>query len=142
MRSLVPRGFFDSLLDTGFARDIAWPGFFTSVFDRQHPFVDIEETDNMYVVKADVPGFDKENIDIELSDNVLTISGKVDERSETTDTDGGYVRRERRYGAFRRSFMLPDEVDHDKAKASFKNGVLKIEIPKTGRRPHRKISIS
>ncbi|MFY9486185.1 MAG: Hsp20/alpha crystallin family protein, partial [Bacillota bacterium] len=112
MRSLVPRGFFDSLLDTGFARDIAWPGFFTSVFDRQHPFVDIEETDNMYVVKADVPGFDKENIDIELSDNVLTISGKVDERSETTDTDGGYVRRERRYGAFRRSFMLPDEVDH------------------------------
>lgn len=142
MRSLVPRNLFDSLLDTGFTRDFAWPDLFTGVFERQNPLVDIEETDNRYIVKADVPGFDKNNIDVELKDNVLSISGKVDERSETTDTDRGYVRRERRYGAFKRSFLLPEEIDPDQVKASFKNGVLQIEIPKTGRRPYRKIAIS
>jgi len=142
MRSLVPRRFFDSLFDSSFLPDLSWPDFFSSFFERQHPLVDIEEDDSKYIVKADLPGFDKDNIDIELRDNVLSISGRVDERSETSDTNRGYVRRERRYGAFRRSFLLPEEVDPDNIKASFKNGLLQIEIPKTGRRPYRRISIS
>lgn len=143
MRSLVPRGFFDSLFDTSLTRDIGWPDFFTNTgFCRQYPLVDIEEREDKYVVTADVPGFTKDNMDVEIENNVLSISGRVDDRTETTDTERGFVRRERRYGAFRRSFRLPEEVDPDKIKASFSNGILQIEIPKTHHKPSRRIKIS
>jgi len=143
MRSLVPRGFFDSLFDTDWTRDIGWPDFFANTgFFRQYPLVDIEEHDDKYVVTADVPGFTKDNMNVEIENNILTISGKVDDRTETRDTERGFVRRERRCGAFRRSFRLPEEVDPDKVKASFTNGVLQIEIPKTHHRPSRRIKIS
>lgn len=142
MRSLVPRDLFDSLFDRSWTREIGWPDFFATAFGPQHPLVDIEEQKDRYVVKADVPGFDRESIDVEINNNVLSISGRVDEKSETKDTDRGYVRRERRYGAFRRSFGLPEDVDPDKIKASFKDGVLQIEMPKSDSRPLRKIAIS
>lgn len=143
MRSLVPRSIFDSLFDTNLTREIGWPDFFTSTgFGRQYPLVDIAESEDKYVVMADVPGFSRDSIDVELENSVLSISGKTDDKTETTDTDRGFVRRERRYGAFRRSFRLPEEVDPDKIKASFSNGTLRIEIPKTHHRPSRKINIS
>ncbi|HBM74971.1 MAG TPA: heat-shock protein [Clostridiaceae bacterium] len=89
--------------------------------------VDLKETDDNYLVEADLPGVDKNNIDIEFYNNQLTISAKRDERIEDKRQD--YIRHERHYGELRRSFYI-DNVDDSKIDASFKDGVLKIVLPK------------
>jgi len=91
--------------------------------------VDIFEEGNDVVVKAEVPGMKKEDLDVNLTDDTITVSGekKKEEKIEKKD----YYRVERSYGSFTRSFRLPKEVQSDKAKASFKDGVLEIRVPKT-----------
>ncbi len=105
------------------------------------PSVDIfEEGDNM-VVKAELPGIKKEDIDVSMTDNVISISGEK-KREEKVERKN-YYREERSYGSFTRSFRLPAEVQTDKAKASFKEGVLEIRIPKTeeAKKREKKVSI-
>lgn len=92
------------------------------------PSVDISEDDNSYIVSADLPGLTKKEISINVKDNLLTITGE--RKSAKKDKDDSYYRMERRYGTFSRSFHLPDEVLEEKITASFKNGVLTIDIPK------------
>jgi len=91
--------------------------------------VDIFEEGNDVVVKAELPGMKKEDLDVNLTDDTITVSGekKKEEKIEKKD----YYRVERSYGSFTRSFRLPKEVQSDKAKASFKDGVLEIRVPKT-----------
>jgi HSP20 family protein len=91
--------------------------------------VDIFEDGNDVVVKAELPGMKKEDLDVNLTDDTITVSGekKKEEKIEKKD----YYRVERSYGSFTRSFRLPKEVQSDKAKASFKDGVLEIRVPKT-----------
>src|SRR4051794_4360683 len=92
------------------------------------PGVDIYEGENDLVLKADVPGIDLQDIDIRLENGTLTIKG---ERKLEGDKNGrGYHRMERVYGAFARSFALPDTVDTEKVTADYKDGVLTITIPK------------
>ncbi|MEW6163240.1 MAG: Hsp20/alpha crystallin family protein [Nitrospirota bacterium] len=93
------------------------------------PSVDVFEEGNDVVVKAELPGMSKEDIDVKLTDDIITISGekKKEEKVEKKD----YYRVERSYGSFARSFRLPTEVQTDKATAKFKEGVLEIRIPKT-----------
>lgn len=93
------------------------------------PTVDIFEEGNDVVVKAELPGMGKDDIDVNVTDDVITISGekKSEEKIEKKD----YFRFERSYGSFSRSLTLPAETQTDKAKASFKNGVLEVRIPKT-----------
>jgi HSP20 family protein len=93
------------------------------------PSVDIFEEGDNVVVKAELPGIRKEDIDVNMADNTVSISGekKKEEKVERKN----YHREERSYGTFTRSFRLPVEVQTDKAKASFKEGVLEIRIPKT-----------
>lgn len=92
------------------------------------PDVDLHEEENQFVVKADVPGITKENLEVSFTDNVLTIRG---ERKEENDAkEKNYYRSERWSGAFERSFEFATEVDAAKAKASFKDGVLELVIPK------------
>jgi HSP20 family protein len=81
------------------------------------------------VVKAELPGMEKDNIDVTLSDNRLTIKGEKKKEEEVNKK--GYYRSERSYGSFVRSLELPSEVQTDKIKAAFKNGVLEIRLPKT-----------
>ncbi len=96
--------------------------------DSYHPLrVDIKEKDKEYVLEAEIPGVDKDDILLELKDNVLTIA--VERKEEVNEEKENYIRRERRYGSFRRSFYV-DDVDQDKIKAKFKNGVLKVKLPK------------
>ncbi len=111
MRPLTPRGEGEEL-ERG-----AWA-----------PAVDIYETDNEYVVYADLPGVKKEEISIELKDNTLTLRGekKFEEKVERDN----YLRVERSYGTFVRSFTVPHGVEADKIKARFKDGVLELTIPK------------
>jgi len=93
------------------------------------PSVDIFEEGDNVVVKAELPGMRKEDIDVNMTDNTVSISGekKKEEKVERKN----YYREERSYGSFTRSFRLPSEVDTAKAKANFKEGVLEIRIPKT-----------
>lgn len=91
------------------------------------PAVDVVRDDGHLVIKADVPGIKPEEIDIEVADGLLTVSGKHEETAESEDEQ--FVRRERRYGAFTRRVPLPEGVDPKKIKATTKDGVLEVTIP-------------
>jgi HSP20 family protein len=93
------------------------------------PSVDVFEESDEVVVKAELPGMKKEDIDVSMTDNAISISGekKKEEKVERKN----YYREERSYGSFTRSFRFPVEVQTDKAKANFKEGILEIRIPKT-----------
>ena len=92
------------------------------------PAVDVKETDNSFVLTADIPGLTKKDIKVNVANGKLSISG---ERSyETDQKNDNYHYRERRYGTFDRSFNLPETVDEDNISASFKNGILSIQLPK------------
>jgi HSP20 family protein len=101
--------------------------------------IDLEETDKSYVVKADLPGLNEKDIKVELNDNILTISGTREEKRE--EKNKNYHRIERFSGSFCRSIEIPREVDADKATASYKNGVLTIELPKKGDSKTKKITV-
>jgi HSP20 family protein len=100
------------------------------------PTVDIEEKENAYLVTADIPGMKKEDIKVDLSNNVLTISG---ERTFESKGDRKYV--ERSYGKFQRSFSLPMQVMADKIEASYHDGVLHMTLPKAEGSRSRAIKI-
>jgi HSP20 family protein len=91
------------------------------------PAIDLVRENGHLVVRADVPGIKPEEIEIEVEDGMLTVSGKHEESTE--ETDERYVRRERRYGAFSRRLPLPEGVDPKKIKASTKDGVLEVTVP-------------
>jgi HSP20 family protein len=93
-----------------------------------HPSVDVYENENAYVLKAELPGVNKEDIKLDINNNTLTLKGekKFEEKTEKEN----YVRIERSYGSFTRTFMLPDKVDTENIKANYKDGVLEIVLPK------------
>jgi HSP20 family protein len=106
---------------------------------RWMPPMDLVETDDHFVLRADLPGLAEGDVSIEVEDNVLTVSGERKAEHETTKE--GYHRVERAFGTFSRSLTLPDGVDAEAVTASFDRGVLEIRIPKPEQRKPRKISI-
>ena len=90
--------------------------------------VDLYENDDEFIVKAELPGLEPDDVDINISGNTLTLQGQF--QSEQQGEQGSVHFRERRYGSFRRAFTLPTHVEADKAEADFKNGVLTIRLPK------------
>ena len=118
------------------------PMFGAEDFQRLTPAVDMYDEGKELVMKADLPGVKKEDIHLDLSENVLTLSGE--RKMEKTIEKGGMHRYERHYGSFSRSFELPSEVDTGKITASLKEGVLEIRLPKTEKAitETRNISIS
>lgn len=117
------------------------PRLRTTEIEEAIPSVDIFEEGDTVVVKAELPGIKKEDVDVSMTDNVISISGekKKEEKVERKN----YYREERSYGSFTRSFRLPVEVQTDKAKAQFKEGILEIRIPKTeeAKKKEKKVSI-
>ncbi len=104
------------------------------------PQVDIYENESGFIILVDLPGVDKQNVSVEVKENILTISG---ERAVYgPEQDDLYYRRERSCGTFQRSFSLRTMIAPDKIKASFKNGVLKIEIPSPEEEKPRQVSVS
>lgn len=92
------------------------------------PSVDVIEREDHYVLKADLPGVDRKDIDIVFEDGALTLKG---ERSDNTESDhDGYKRVERSYGVFRRSFRMPENIDVDNITAKSEHGVLEVRVPK------------
>jgi HSP20 family protein len=108
--------------------------------DSWTPAVDMYEGDEAFTLKAELPGFSKDDVQVEIKDNRLTLKG---ERKRETDVkEAQYHRVERVYGAFQRSFKLPAVVDADKAEAIFKDGVLKLTLPKAEKAKPKQISIT
>jgi HSP20 family protein len=104
------------------------------------PSVDIEEAEDKYVIKADLPGVDKKDIDVKLENGVLSIRGEKQTAKETGKGTKRH-RTERFHGTFARSFTLPEAVKSDKVDASYKDGVLLLEIPKAEEAKPKSINI-
>ena len=91
---------------------------------------DIYEKDGIYTMEMDIPGFNREDVKIEVDDNdYLTITAEKNSETNDEDSDKNYVRKERSYGKYQRSFYVGD-IDKDKIDAKFENGILKITMPK------------
>jgi len=103
------------------------------------PALDVHETEDAYVVEAEVPGLDKKDIEITVLEDLLTIKGER-KRDEEVKEDS-YHRIERTYGSFQRSISLPNSVDSGKVAAHFKNGVLHITLPKREEAKPREIQV-
>ena len=106
-----------------------WMSRWAERAEEVSPSVDIYEEGGEVVLKAEIPGMKKEDIHVDINDRTVTVSGekRKEEKIERKD----YVHLERSYGSFVRSFQLPSEVQTDKAKAVFKDGVLDVRVPKT-----------
>ncbi len=126
--------FFNSSL---FAPEVKFEG---EVNGKWNPVVDIYENDSNIVIKADLPGLKKEDLSIDIKDRVLTFKGErvIDEEVKRED----FYRRERRYGKFERAFSVPGSVEIDNIIAEFKDGVLKIDIPKPEERKPKQVTIN
>ena len=107
-----------------------------------NPKVDIVEDEKSYSLSAELPGLVLDNINLEISDGILTLSGEKKTEKEAGE-DSNYHMMERSYGFFKRSFSLPPSVEEDKIKAEFKKGVLHVSMPKSDKaqQKQRKISI-
>ena len=90
---------------------------------------DIRDLGESYVLEAELPGFQKEDINLELKDGILTVSAQHDDTRETKDAQGGYIRRERRYGSVSRSFDVTG-IEEGAITAKYENGVLSLDLPK------------
>ena len=117
----------NNVFDTfdSFARDI----FRRSNTDLPAFRTDIRDTGDGYLLEAELPGFNKEDITLDLKDGILTITAAHSETSEKKGDDGSYIRRERRYGSFQRSFDVTG-IDESAITAAYQNGVLALTLPK------------
>jgi HSP20 family protein len=103
------------------------------------PALDLYEEKDDIVIKAELPGIDKNNIEVNLADHTLTIKGEKKKEEEIKEEN--YYRSERSYGAFMRTLELPKDVHADKVKATFKDGVLEVRLPKTEEAKAKEIKV-
>jgi len=104
-----------------------------------NPAVDLYETDDHFVIKAELPGVDKKDIKVDLKDRTLTLSGERSYDNEIKTEN--YYRKERSYGKFQRAFSLPADVDPDTITAELKDGVLRVEVPKPGDKKAKQVTV-
>lgn len=105
-----------------------------------YPAVDVQETETAYVIEADLPGFSEQDIQIQVKENILTLSSKQEDKTEG-DNKKEYHLKERRNFSFERKFSLPKDVDQEKISARFKNGVLTLELQKQPKEAPKTIDI-
>jgi HSP20 family protein len=103
------------------------------------PAVDLHETEEAYTLEADLPGLSKDDIQLSITDDVVTLKGSRTQKSEKKTE--GYHRVERVYGSFQRSFRIPGGIDAGKVDANFENGVLRVVLPKPEERKPRQIDV-
>ncbi len=117
-----------------FFEDTSWPNVSGFV-----PALDIYQTKDEVVVETPLAGIDPEKVNLSIENDVLTIEGKSEQKSEVDEKN--YYRKEVRYGSFHRSVALPAAVNGDKAKATYENGVLKVVIPKEERAKPKTVKV-
>lgn len=135
---------FDRYMESFFGDNFLTPS--DRIFNRL-PAVDVRENEKAYIIEAELPGFDEKDIEIRLDSNNLTIASKKTEEKEGEKaacavSEGNYLIRERRISSFSRSFKLPENTESEGINASFKNGVLQLEINKKPEAQQRLIPIS
>lgn len=124
-------GDFDRMIDRIFSD--------TPIWEARVPAVDVREEKDRYVLEAELPGLTEKDIEVKVEDNLLTISSnKEDKREEKGDE---YLIRERRSSAFKRSFVLPDDVDKENIDAKFKNGILTLDMKKLASAQPKSIAV-
>jgi HSP20 family protein len=116
-----------------------WPRFGVHEFDLRMPKVDVLDREDEIVVQAELPGVEKKDLDVDLSERALTINGETGHKEE--QTEGEYYQSEITRGRFSRTIRLPEDVDVARTKAEFKDGVLEIHLPKTHKVERQKIEI-
>lgn len=126
----------DRIFESLFPRTVTHTDFYEADW---MPRVDISETDDDLVIAAEIPGIKKEDLTINVEDGVLTLKGE--RKHEDEKKEKNYHRIERSYGSFYRSFRLPSAVDAEKVHASYKDGVLKVTLPKVEQVKPREIPI-
>ena len=137
---MVPSIFNDNLFDSFFNDDFFWPQMSRSA-DRANRKLyghraneimktDVKETENGYEVAIDLPGFKKEDVTCELKDGYLTISAEKKLEENEKNEEGKYIRRERYTGSQSRSFYVGEGIHEDEIKASFQDGILRLDVPK------------
>jgi len=130
----------ERMMEDFFGRRPRWPErWFGNELEITAPAVDVFEEKDEIVVKAELPGMDKENIEVNLTDHHLTIKGEKKKEEEVKEEN--YYRAERSYGSFLRTLELPKDVHADKVKASFKNGILEVRLPKTEEAKAKEIKV-
>lgn len=122
----------------GFVRPLGWVE--EAEAEDLVPAMDIREREDEYVVRTDLPGIKKEDIQITLENGVLTIAAETKSEKETKE-DGQVLRQERRYGKYVRSLRMGTQVDGNRLKASYKDGVLELILPKAEEAKPRKITV-
>ena len=131
---------FEGIIPRGWLRSLDWPGLEgMTPFAQGYPPIDVIDRENEVVLRAQVPGVNKDNLDISISDNVITIRGRSEQEEEREKED--YYCREMSYGEFSRSIALPETVDADKATAKMKEGMLEMTLPKIEGAKRRSIKV-
>jgi HSP20 family protein len=129
-----PRGWFSPFhMKWPVLRDVPAP------FEGKTPSVDVIDRDDEVVVKAELPGVDKKDLDISVTSNSVTIQGSTSH--EAKEEKGDYYRCEMSRGSYSRKLALPSEVDEDQAKATFKNGVLELTLPKVKKAKRKTVEV-
>jgi HSP20 family protein len=131
---------FDDFTGGGWPSLRRWPEWFGALPSADAtPALDVYEEKDAVVVKAELPGMEKDDVHVDIKGDVLTVRGEKKKEEKIEERD--YYCRERAYGAFSRSVRLPVEVQGDKASATFKHGVLEMHLPKTEAAKRRSVSI-
>ncbi len=134
---------FESFFPRSWLRPMRWEwpamGELTAPFEGRLPKVDVVDRDSDILVRAELPGVDKKDLDISITDNTVTIHATTS--SEREEEKGEYYRREISRGTFSRTVALPAEVNADGAKASFKDGILELTVPKVEKAKRRRIEV-
>jgi HSP20 family protein len=131
---------FDRYMESFFGDNLLAPS--ERIFNRL-PSVDVHESDKAYILEAELPGYEEKDIDIHLDGNNLTIESKKEEvKKEEAGADRKYLIQERRASSFCRTFKLPENADREGVAASFKNGILSLEIKKRAEAQKKVIQIS
>ncbi len=140
MLTVKPNNNLNSLADSFFNDFFSFPKEENFGFDNQY---DIVDKDNIYNIVANVPGFSKDDIKIEVEDNILSISAKVEEKQEEKKEDENikYIFKGRTSNSFKKIFKLDNSIDVENITAEVKNGVLKLEIPKKAKEEPKRIEI-
>ena len=123
---------FDSVFDNIFSGE-------NFGFNRNYPAVDVREEKDRYIVEAELPGLTEKDIDVNIDDNMLTISSKKKEEKE--EKKDGYLIRERKAYSFKRCFVVPKDVDREKIDANFKDGLLTLTLEKAPESKPKKIEV-
>jgi HSP20 family protein len=134
---------FEDYFSRGWMRPFPWKwpslGEMAKPFEGKMPKVDVIERDDEVVVKAELPGVEKKDIDVSVTENSVTIKGSTSH--EEKEEKGDYYRCEISQGAYSRTVGLPSYVDADKAKANFKDGILELTLPKVEKSKRRTIEV-